>query len=122
MILAALAKQLEQLVEQKGRGDHGRARVMPETTTLEHLGAAANGLQPVDKRHGIALRAHAKRRRDPAEAGADHKNVALAGGPGIGVRGRNIVNSRRGWCHNACVKPVGSKRQTSGIPAAEASV
>ncbi len=106
MILAALSEQLEQLVEQEWRGDHGRAGIMPEAAPFKHLRPSANGIQPVDKCHGMAAGAHAQGSRDAAETGTDYKNIALVGWPGLGMRGHQILNSRGGWCHNACVRPV----------------
>ena len=76
MILAALAKQFEQFVEQERRGDDRRPGIVTEAAALEHLRASANGLQPVDKCHRIAARPHAERRRDAAKTGTDDKNVA----------------------------------------------
>ena len=51
MVLAALAKQFKQFVKQEGRGDDRRTGIMAIAAPLKHLGAAANGLQPVDKGH-----------------------------------------------------------------------
>ena len=67
MILAALSEQLEQLVEQEGSCDHGRAGIMPEAAPFKHLRPSANGIQPVDKCHGMAPGAHAEGSRDAAE-------------------------------------------------------
>ena len=75
MVLAALAEQFEQLVKQEGRGDHGGAGIMAKTAALEHLGAPADGMQPVDKGYRIAAGAHPERRGDAAKPGTDDENV-----------------------------------------------
>ena len=105
MILAALSEQLEQFVEQEWCCDHCRASIMPKATPFKHLRTPANGIQPVDQRHGIAARAHTQGSRNTTEARTDYEHIALPGRPGLGWRGRGILNSRGGWCHNACVRP-----------------
>jgi hypothetical protein len=50
---------------------------MTKATTFKNLRTATNGLQPVDKGDRISSCAHAKRRRNTAEPGTNHQNIAV---------------------------------------------
>ena len=70
-----LAEQLEQLLEQEGRGDHGRAGVMAEAVALEDPGPTAELLAPVQQRDPIAFGPQAQGCGNAAITGAHHHGV-----------------------------------------------
>jgi hypothetical protein len=50
---------------------------MAKATTLKHLCAPANRLQPVDKCDRITPRTHSQGGSYPTETGADNQNITL---------------------------------------------
>jgi hypothetical protein len=53
---------------------------MTKAATLKHLGPPADGLQPVDKCHAVAPRAHPQRRRNAAKPGTNHQHIIFGCG------------------------------------------
>jgi hypothetical protein len=77
IIFTRLAEQFEQFIKQKRGSDDRWSSVMAKATTLKHLCAPANRLQPVDKCDRITPRTHSQGGSYPTETGADNQNITL---------------------------------------------
>ncbi len=71
----APAGQPPQLLQQEGRGDDGGAGIEREAVLPVHPGAPAGLVEPLQHRDPVAPGAQPHRRREAAEAGADHHRV-----------------------------------------------
>ena len=88
--------QLPQFLEQERRGDDGRAGVEGEAVLPVDVGAAAGRIELFQHGDAIALGAEPDRRRQSAEAAADHHRMRLAmrrGFAGVDRDGRWIEHA-----------------------------
>ena len=69
------AAQRPQLLEQERRGDDGRSGVEREAVLAKHVGPPAGGIELLQHGDAIAARTQTNRRRQPAEAAADHDGM-----------------------------------------------
>ena len=75
-----LAGEREELVDEKRRGDDGRAGIVGEALVLEDVGAAAGLVAHLEDGRVVAARLQADGGGQPAEAGADDDGGRARGG------------------------------------------
>jgi hypothetical protein len=80
--------QRPQLLEQEGRGDHGRPGVEGETVLPVHIGTPTGRVQTLQHGDAVAACAQPHRRGEPAEAAADHDGMRPRGIDACRVRRR----------------------------------